>query len=106
MSGWTRSETRSPETGLEPAYGFEQRLLGLIDGSPGPLGLTAIVVGMHTVSVLAIGLAVYATTRTTARLLPWLGIASGLAVVALGAVGSLAVLVAGTVVTVRAVLAV
>lgn len=104
MSGWTRSETRSPETGLEPAYGFEQRLLGLIDGSPGPLGLTAIVVGMHTVSVLAIGLVVYATTRTTARLLPWLGIASGLAVVAL--VGSLAVLVAGTVVTVRAVLAV
>ena len=117
-----------PRTGLEPAYGFEQRLFGLVDRSPGPLGLTAIVVGMavgaahalapghgktiaaaylvagegggrdavllgaavagmHTVSVLAIGLAVYATTRTvaTARLLPWLGVASGLAVVALGA---------------------
>lgn len=44
------------------------------------------VAGMHTASVLAIGLGVYATTRTVsvARLLPWLGVAAGVAVLGLG----------------------
>lgn len=48
------------------------------------LGVT--VAGMHTVSVLVVGLLVYLTTRTVevSRTLPWIAVAAGVAVTALG----------------------